>query len=83
MRSLVNYTMFVVLFGFGILFGTMAATPGKSESHAILEKHGVYDSEGTSYFVYLPSKTDLSTEEFEALAVISTLYNKVQIVYLD
>ena len=73
--------MFALLFGIGVMLGVMSATPGKSESHMILNERGAYDAVNNDYLVYLPNERDLTTEEYEALAVISTLYNKVQVVY--
>ena len=81
MRNLVQYFTFTVLFMAGVMMGTMAATPGKSESYSILDTHGVFDSAGNSFFVYMPNEDNLSTEELEALAVISNFYSKVQIMY--
>ena len=83
MRNLLQYFTFIALFMAGVLMGTMVATPGKSESHMILNEHGAYDHEGLSYLIYLPNQSDLSTEEYEALAVLSEMYNHVEIVYPD
>ena len=83
MKNLVQYFTFIALFMAGVMMGTMAATPGKSESYSILKAHGAYDAVNGSYLVYLPVHTKLTTEEFEALAVVSTLYDRVEIVYPD
>ena len=81
MVRFLEYLMFALILGAGIIIGTMASTPGKSESHAILNEHGAYDAVNNDYLVYLPNERDLTTEEYEALAVISELYNRVQIAY--
>ena len=81
MKNLSLYVLLIAFFSVGVILGDMATLPGKSESHSILNKHGIFDSAGDSYFVYMPNEDDLSTEELEALAVISNLYTRVQIVY--
>ena len=79
MKKLVNYIISVALFATGILVGTMYATPGKSESHAILQKHGSYEAVNGAYLIYTPDYTFLSIEEYEALAVVSGLYEHIAV----
>jgi hypothetical protein len=76
-----KYLFFSLIFGAGVLLGSLSRLPGKSESHAILKKHGAYDSAGTSYFIYLPDSRFMSIEEFEAMTVISSLYEHIDIVF--
>ncbi|MCK5789115.1 MAG: hypothetical protein KAH32_08950 [Chlamydiia bacterium] len=83
MKNLSLYMLLIAFFSIGALFGVMSATPGKSESHAILKAHGAYDAMNGNYFIYLPDEKDLTEEEYEALAVISVLYDEVQVVYPD
>ena len=57
----------------------MVSTPGKSESHTILENNGSFEAVNTEYLIYTPDYAYMSTEEYEALAVISTLYEHIAI----
>lgn len=79
MRNSVKYAVLTVMFVSGILVGNIYATPGKSESHTILQKHGSYKAVNGEYLIYTPDYTFLSVEEYEALAVISMLYEHVAV----
>ena len=79
MKKLVGYIILVALFATGVLVGNMYATPGKSESHAILQKHGSYEAVNGEYLIYTPDYTFLSVEEYEALAVVSMLYEHIAV----
>lgn len=79
MRKIVNYSTVLFLFLFGMTIGAALTTPGKSESHAILQKHGSYEALNGEYLIYTPDYTFLSIEEYEALAVISGLYEHVAV----
>jgi len=81
MKTFINYLVLIIIFSFGVFFGNISATPGKSESHAILENYGILDVVDSDYLVYIPDNKNLSAEEYEALAVISELYEHVEIVY--
>jgi len=80
---IIFYTVIAVVFSVGVIFGNLMAVPGKSESHYILQRHGAIEADNGKYLLYLPDNNDLSVEEFEALAVISTLYEHVEVLYTD
>ena len=81
MNKVLIYLSLAIVLGLGIMLGTMNRMPGKSESHRILTDHGVIDTEGKYYLMYLPDNDVLTTEEFEALSILSAVYGSVQIVY--
>lgn len=71
---------YIVLIGSGVGFGILVSTPGKSESHGILEDHGkCYVSPTRGTLVYFPSNKNISTEEYEALAIVRKVYPEVLI----
>jgi len=80
MKTLINYAVLIIIFSLGVFFGNISATPGKSESHAILDNHGTLDIVDSDYLVYIPDNKDLSVEEFEALAVVSKLYEHIEVI---
>ena len=80
MRDLLNSAIWAMLFILGLLIGMAISTPGKSESHTILDKHGSFEAVNGEYLVYTPDYAYMSTEEYEALAVISTLYEHIDII---
>ena len=80
MPKLMIYITLALMFGAGVLLGTMSVLPGKSEAHATLKQHGeiLYSSE--EYLFYYPDNAYLSTEEYESLTTVSGLYEHVDIV---
>jgi hypothetical protein len=81
MPKIIIYLTLALIFGAGVLLGSMSRLPGKSEAHAILEKHGTFDAVKDSYFIYLPNNRFMSVEEFEAMTVVSSLYEHIDIVF--
>lgn len=79
MKELATITAWATLFIAGLLIGMAISTPGKSESHAILNAHGNYEAVNAEYLIYSPRYEFMSTEEYEALAVVSTLYEHIAI----
>ncbi|MCK5789116.1 MAG: hypothetical protein KAH32_08955 [Chlamydiia bacterium] len=79
MRDLLNSAILAVIFVGGLLIGMMLSTPGKGESLTILQKHGDIELEEYEYLIYTPDNAFMSTEEYEALAVVSALYEHIAI----
>jgi hypothetical protein len=80
LRIVIILTILISL-AIGFVAGKMSALPGKSEAHAILKKHGAYDHKKDMYFIYLPDNRFMSIEEFEAMTVVSGLYEHIDIVF--
>ena len=84
MRGFVNVVSVAILIVIAFVLGFMVATPGKSESYSILDQNGEYTVNkvsGNTHITYLPDSSNLSIEEYEALAVIREIYDVVDIIY--
>jgi len=78
-EEIVNIVIVVSVFMLGVLFGNTIALPGYSESHTILAKHGKVRTLDNSALLYIPD-TDMSVEEYEAIAKLSKVYEHVAII---
>ncbi len=81
-KAVVDIMVVLSIFILGVLIGNITALPGYSESHAILAKHGKVRTLNDSALLYIPD-TDMSIEEYEAMAKLSRLYEHVAVITED
>jgi len=78
-KAVVDIMVVLGIFILGVLIGNITSLPGYSESHAILAKHGKIRTLDNSALLYIPN-TDMSIEEYDAIAKLSRLYEHVAII---
>jgi len=81
-NKLITYVTLALMFGAGIILGTISALPGKNKSISVLRSHGIVDTSKDYYTVYMPNKEYITEVEFKALVVMSDMCSRVIVHYL-